>query len=99
MESGSGKSRFCYKDGTCPDFYRVRCITDGRAGHDDKDAPEGTSMRLTVKNGSAPISKEEEAMKEYLSSIQDVLNEKKTSEEGLSSQERPAAWKNSVTTS
>ncbi|MFQ9710668.1 MAG: hypothetical protein ACLT6Y_03770 [Enterocloster sp.] len=36
---------FCYKDGTCPDFYRVRCITDGRAGHDDKDAPEGTSMR------------------------------------------------------
>ena len=26
-------------------------------------------------------------MKEYLSSIQDVLNEKKTSEEGLSSQE------------
>ena len=40
---------------------------------------------LTVKNGSAPISKEEEAMKEYLSSIQDVLNEKKTSEEGLAS--------------
>ena len=38
-------------------------------------------------------------MKEYLSSIQDVLNEKKTSEEGLSSQEAAAAWKNSVTTS
>ena len=32
-------------------------------------------------------NKEEKAMKEYLSSIQDVLKEQNTSEEGLSSQE------------